>query len=253
MTDPADRDDSDPLTRRRDREAQLVDRATEADGSATGDAAPGPDDLTVTDDEIRAARSRREARRRRPPKSPVRNLVEWVVVIGGALVLAIVVRTFVFQTFWIPSGSMSPTLVENDRVLVNKLSYRFGDVERGDVIVFERPPFETGNIKDLIKRVVALPGERVSIRQDGVYIDGRRLNEPYVHGQPTTPNLECADGRTQGIDTEYGMEIPPDHVFVMGDNRTGSHDGRCFGPIDEDLIVGRAMAIIWPPSKIGAL
>lgn len=227
-----------------------IDRLTgepQRDGGSTGDSPWEP-----TPEEIEAARRARE-RRQKPPRSSVRNLVEWVGVIGGALVLALLIRTFVFQTFWIPSGSMSTTLVENDRVLVNKLSYRWGDPSRGDVIVFERPPGERGDIKDLIKRIVALPGETISIHDESVWIDGRRLNEPYTNEQPTLPNVECSNGSTTGIDTPAGFRVPDGHVFVLGDNRTGSHDGRCFGPIDEDLIVGRAIAIIWPPSKIGRL
>lgn len=244
MTDPDPSFDDDPLLRRARREQTLVQRAVGDHDVATLD----PDA-----EEIEAARSRRLARQRKKAKSPTRNLVEWVVVIGGALILAVLVRTFAFQTFWIPSGSMRTTLIENDRVLVNKLSYRFGEPERGDVIVFERPPNETGTIKDLIKRVIGLPGEKVSIRDGSVYIDGRKLNEPYTNGQVTDLS-GCPAGRyTQGIDTEAGMVVPKGSVFVLGDNRGSSHDGRCFGPISEDLIVGRAVAIIWPPSKIGAL
>ena len=207
----------------------------------------------VTEEEIQQARRARESARRKGDRSATRSLVEWVVVLGGALLLAVLVRTFAFQTFWIPSTSMATTLNRNDRVLVNKLSYRFGDPERGDVIVFERPPGETGQIKDLIKRVIGLPGERVSIMDNSVYINGRKLSEPYTHDLPTDPTIGCGLGDTNGIDTPSGMLVPSGHVFVMGDNRTGSHDGRCFGPIDEKLIVGRAFLIIWPPSKIGGL
>lgn len=212
--------------------------------------------IEPTEDEIEAARRAREEREQaqNPPKTTARNLIEWVVVIGSALVLALLIRTFLFQTFWIPSGSMATTLVENDRVVVNKLSYRWGEPSRGDVIVFERPPSDPGTIKDLIKRVVALPGEKIAIYDDSVWIDGRRLNEPYTNGLPTLPQTQCnADGSLEGIDTAAGYQVPDDHVFVLGDNRTSSHDGRCFGPIAENLIVGRAIAVIWPPSKIGRL
>jgi signal peptidase I len=213
------------------------------------------DDLLVvdeiTDEDLAAARAQR--RRRKARKSATRSLVEWVLVLGGALLLAVLVRTYAFQTFWIPSTSMATTLNENDRVLVNKLSYRFGDPERGDVIVFERPPGEVGEIKDLIKRVIGLPGERVTIMDGSVYIDGRLLREPYTNDLPTDATINCGSGQTAGIDTPSGMLVPDGHVFVLGDNRTGSHDGRCFGPIDQDLIVGRAFMIIWPPSKIGGL
>ncbi len=205
----------------------------------------------ITEEDLAAARSARRARQRR--KASTRNLIEWLFVLAGALVLALLVRTFAFQTFWIPSSSMAATLDTGDRVLVNKLSYRFGEPARGDVIVFERPPGETGEIKDLIKRVIGLPGERVSIMDGSVYIDGRRLEEPYTDGQRTEPTVGCGSGDTTGIDSPSGMQVPDGHLFVLGDNRNGSHDGRCFGPIDEDLVVGRAFLIIWPPSKIGGL
>lgn len=189
-------------------------------------------------------------------KSPTRNTLEWIAVIAGAIVIAIVIRTFVLQTFWIPSPSMAPTLVENDRVLVNKLSYRFHDVRRGDVIVFERPPTEPPNeVKDLIKRVVGLPGDRVSILSGTVRIDGEVLDEPYVQGLQTLYDGSCNQPGVDltGLDTEAGWEVPEGTLFVMGDNRVNSHDGRCFGPIDEDLVVGRAFFIMWPPGHAGGL
>ncbi|MEZ5137856.1 MAG: signal peptidase I [Acidimicrobiales bacterium] len=176
-----------------------------------------------------------------------------MAVIAGAIVIAVVIRTFVLQTFWIPSPSMSPTLVEDDRVLVNKLSYRFHDVNRGDVIVFERPPTEPPNeIKDLIKRVVGLPGDHVSIIDGTVRIDGRELDEPYVHGLDTVYDGSCLQPNVDltGLDTDAGWEVPDGELFVMGDNRVNSHDGRCFGPIDEDLVVGRAFFIMWPPARV---
>jgi signal peptidase I len=177
-----------------------------------------------------------------------------VAVVVGAVIIAVIVRTFVLQTFWIPSPSMSPTLVENDRVLVNKLSYRMHDINRGDVIVFERPPNEPADdrIKDLIKRVVALPGERVSVIDGVVQIDGRILEEPYLQGVETVIG-DCPTTNVAGIDTAEGFLVPEGTVLVMGDNRINSRDGRCFGPIDEDLVVGRAFFIMWPPSHAGGL
>ena len=191
----------------------------------------------------------------RRSRSRRRNTIEWVVLIVGALLVAFVVRTFVFQTFWIPSESMEATLENGDRVVVNKLSYRAHDVNRGDVVVFERPPTaDTGEIEDLIKRVVGLPGERVSIVDGEVRIDGRLLTEPYLaDGQATTYAGPCGRGEVTGIDTPEGMVVPEGTVFVLGDNRDHSQDGRCFGPFDQDLIVGRAFVIIWPPSKAGGL
>ena len=244
-------DPSDGLTRRAQRDAEANARV--GGGANLPPAAAVDHDAEPTPEELEQARRDRRRATAKPPKSPTRNLVEWVGVIVGAVVIAVVVRTFVFQTFWIPSPSMATTLVKDDRVLVNKLSYRMHDPNRGDVIVFERPPNEQGNIKDLIKRVIGLPGERVSIIDGKVRIDGRVLDEPYTHGLPTEPKVGCGLGDTTGIDTEAGFEIPEGHLFVMGDNRINSQDGRCFGPIDEDLVVGRAFFIIWPPSKTGGL
>lgn len=225
----------DGLSRRQQREDAA---AVAVDGEAEG----------AADAEAKPSRSERKA-----AKSQTRNMLEWVAVIGGAILIAVVVRTFILQTFWIPSPSMSPTLVENDRVLVNKLAYRFHDVNRGDVVVFERPENEPpSEIKDLIKRVVALPGEHVSILDGKVRIDGKVLDEPYTHGAQTVLD-SCPITYVPGIDTEDGFVVPEGHVLVLGDNRTNSHDGRCFGAIDEDLIVGRAFFLMWPPGHAGGL
>ncbi len=184
-------------------------------------------------------------------RSTVRNIVEWVAVLVVALVVALVIRTFLFATFWIPSASMQPTLVEQDRVVVNKLSYKLHDVNRGDVIVFERPPGEaviTENgreVKDLIKRVVALEGETVTVRDGQVYVDGGLLDEPYLPDGTVTPN-------TCGFTT---ITVPEDAVFVLGDNRSNSSDARCFADhsVAESSIVGRAFVRIWPLSNLGGL
>ncbi|GIU83488.1 MAG: signal peptidase I [Acidimicrobiales bacterium] len=178
-------------------------------------------------------------------RSPVRTLLEWIVVLGGAFVVAMLVRTFLVQAFYIPSGSMEPTLHVGDRVLVNKISYRLHEVHRGDLVVFERPGDSSlGSIKDLIKRVVGLPGETVIIQNNQVFIDAgegpRPLIEPYL-----PPGTVMEDFR--------GSPIPEGHVFVMGDNRDDSRDSRVFGPIPVDDIVGRAFVRIWPPGQIGLL
>jgi signal peptidase I len=177
----------------------------------------------------------------RRPRSSARTIIEWIAVIGGALVVALIIRTFFLAAFYIPSESMSPTLEKGDRVLVNKLSYKLHDVHRGDVVVFKRPPNEPDNtIKDLIKRVVALPGETIEVRDCHVLINGRQLTEPYVKSWSNT----C---------TYPAKTVPANSVFVMGDNRDDSQDSRFFGPISEDLIVGRAFVIVWPLSHLGWL
>lgn len=181
------------------------------------------------------------SRRRRRRRSGRRNLIEWVVVIVGALVVAFVIKTFFLQAFYIPSDSMEPTLRDGDRVLVNKVSYRVHDVNRGDIVVFKRPASAaTGGIEDLIKRVVALPGETVEGRDGRVLVDGAELDEPYLDEAVLTPDF-----------TE--VEVPPGHVFVLGDNRTNSQASNVFGPIDEALIVGRAFVRVWPLDNVGGL
>jgi signal peptidase I len=168
-------------------------------------------------------------------------VIEWVAVVGGALVVALVIRAFFLAAFYIPSESMSPTLEKGDRVLVNKLSYKLHDVHRGDIVVFGRPPNEPDNgIKDLIKRVVALPGETVEVRDCKVLINGQALVEPYVKEWSRT----C---------TSPPVTVGQDQVFVMGDNRDDSQDSRFFGPISQHLIVGRAFVIVWPFTHLGWL
>ncbi|HYD11206.1 MAG TPA: signal peptidase I [Acidimicrobiales bacterium] len=171
----------------------------------------------------------------------VRNVVEWVAIVVGALAVALLVKTFFIQAFFIPSLSMFPTLDEGDRVLVNKLSYKMHDVNCGDMIVFDRPEGSPdSDIKDLIKRVIGLPGETIEARDGVVYIDGARLDEPYLEDGVRTDNLPPT-------------EVPAGHIFVMGDNRTGSSDSRVFGPVDEDTIDGRAFIRVWPLGDISLL
>jgi signal peptidase I len=195
---------------------------------------------SATDPPTDSARSRARAHQR----SSTRNLLEWVAVIVVAVIVALLIKTFAVQAFRIPSESMVPTLEVGDRVLVNKLSYDAHDLHRGDVIVFERPPgLPSGpnDPKDLIKRVIGLPGDTVMTKDGSVYIDGQRLEEPYVPS--TSPSYNLDDPVT----------IPEGQVWVMGDNRTNSEDSRAFGPIDTDTIIGRAFMIMWPPGRVGAL
>ncbi|HTN99314.1 MAG TPA: signal peptidase I [Microthrixaceae bacterium] len=183
-------------------------------------------------------------RKKGKPKSATRNMVEWLVVIVAAVVLAIVIKTYVVQAFRIPSESMSPTLMVGDRVLVNKLSYDAHNLNRGDVVVFTRPPglpASPGDPDDLIKRVIALPGESVVAKDGSIFIDDKKLSEPYLKDSVETYNLDNP------------VTVPKGQVWVMGDNRMNSEDSRFFGPIDSDTIVGRAFMIMWPPGRIGAL
>ena len=171
-------------------------------------------------------------------RSTLRSVVEWVVIVAGAVLVAIVIRTFVLQAFYIPSSSMEPTLKIDDKVLVNKLSYKFHDINRGDIVVFERPPGETDpKIKDLIKRVIGLPGDSIEAHDGHVFVDGRRLNEPYL---PAGIQIKPLARQV----------VPGNSIFVMGDNRPSSKDSTVFGPISKNLVVGRAFLPVWPLSAI---
>ena len=177
---------------------------------------------------------------RSPKASAVRNVVEWVVIAAGALLVALVIKTFLLQAFYIPSLSMAPTLKVNDRVLVNKLSYDLHDVHRGDLVVFESPPNEGSQTKDLIKRVIGLAGETVESRDGRVLINGQVLDEPYLQPDIVTGPMEKT-------------VVPPDHVWVMGDNRANSRDSRFFGAISESTIIGRAFVRVWPVTALDLL
>jgi signal peptidase I len=160
-----------------------------------------------------------------------------------ALVLAVGVRTYVAQMFYIPSGSMLPTLQIGDRIVVDKLSYRLHPVHRGDVVVFRRPPLEHANYSDLVKRVIGLPGETVSSVDGQVYIDGKPLDEPWL---PEPHPLSAPSPVAYGFSLSHPYAVPAGEYFVMGDNRTNSEDSRFFGPISENLIVGKMAFKVWP-------
>jgi signal peptidase I len=206
---------------------------------APGDADPHREAGVALDEPPEEAPEPRQRRHR------TRVLVEWIVVIVVALLVAQLIKTFLLQQFSIPSESMAPTLRTGDRVFVNKLSYRLHDVNRGDVVVFERPEALTDpRTKDLIKRVIGLPGETIQFRPDDcqVVVDGRVLEEPYLAPGSCTE----APGSHVDPDQDGTIVVPDESVFVMGDNRSNSTDSRVFGAIEEDSIVGRAFVIIWP-------
>ncbi len=178
------------------------------------------------------------------------TIVEWASVIVGAVLLALIVKVFLLQAFYIPSPSMYPTLKNGDRVLVNKLSYKLHDVNRGDVVVFERPESEAAStIPDLIKRVVGLPGDSVAFDNGHVYINGAELPEPYLPAGVTT----TSDFAPNDCTLDAPCLVPKGDVWVMGDNRNDSKDSRYFGPIPESSIVGRAFVIVWPLNRIAWL
>jgi signal peptidase I len=190
------------------------------------------------------------------------------VLIVIAFAIALIIKTFLLQAFYIPSASMEPTLLIGDRVLVEKVSYRFSGADRGDVVVFEKDlaiiadpsapgedaplwedignafkslfGFPTGNSQDFIKRVIAVGGDTVEGREGEVLVNGEPIDEPYLPEGVTT--------------SDFGpYDVAHGEIFVMGDNRSNSDDSRNFGPVDEDKVVGRAFVLIWPPADVGGL
>jgi signal peptidase I len=195
-----------------------------------------------------------------PQKSALREYAE---AFGVALILAIVLRTFFIQAYKIPSGSMEPTLLVGDHIIVNKLDYGFRlpdsifgltpfsseipygkylfpieSVRRGDVIVFVFPEDHT---KDFIKRVVAVPGDTVEVRDGMLYLNGERVPDPHAHFEKSLAE------RQPGSQGDYmaPLRLGPDQYFMMGDNRDHSYDSRFWGPITRDAIEGRALFIYW--------
>ncbi|MFP5318338.1 MAG: signal peptidase I [Acidimicrobiia bacterium] len=187
---------------------------------------------------------------------------ELAILVVSALLLAMAVKAFVAQAFYIPSGSMLPQLQVNDRIVVSKLAYRLHDPRRGDIVVFDsptpRPAQDEGLVEkvlegigqalgvtppstdEFVKRVIALPGETVEGRGGKVYVDGLEVVEPYLPAGTVTSDFSA-------------VEVPEGTVWVMGDNRANSADSRVFGAIRESAIVGRAVARVWPFSEASFL
>ena len=238
--------------------------ATAPDTTATLAVEPRAPVLTV--DAASPGRGRSKDR-----KPAWRIALEWVALIAVALAIAFIIKSFLFQAFYIPSESMVPTLEVGDRVLVNKLSYDLHDLHRGDIVVFAAEPnveWHRAGIDDLVKRVIALPGETITqCDTDRVCIDGKLLSESYLpKGTVTTipselPYINAANGRKVLVcepvgpdgSPQGGCKVPAGKVFVMGDNRTNSSDARANGPIKESSIVGRVFVRIWPVDRIGLL
>lgn len=244
----------------------------EEDGAGPAAADP-PSQAGTPTDQVHAAvptdRAQPQIDGARPPPSPARSKRRRFGFVGElpflllvAFALALVIKTFVVQAFFIPSESMQNTLNPGDRVLVNKVVYHLHPPRRGDIIVFSDPnPTSTGDRnpaqafwhwlteglgvstnpeKDFIKRVIGLPGELVEGKNGFVYVDGKPLDEPYIRAKDARP---------------FGpVRVPSGKLFVMGDNRTDSKDSRYgLGFIPYDNVIGRAFVVIWPPSRIGWL
>jgi signal peptidase I len=181
-----------------------------------------------------------------------RLLREWGPVLFAAVVIALFVRLVLVQAYHIPSASMVPTLEEGDRVVVNRLSYQFGEVERGQVVVFKKPQGSSGQ-NDLIKRIIGLPGETIRFADNQVYVNGLRLEEPYLAEQDSTRPRLTIPGCAQTTPAPDTCVVPEGAIFMMGDNRLGSSDSRVFGPIEIDNVVGRAFLRVWPLNNLGEL
>ena len=229
-------------------EISASDDYEERNGSHEGNSnSPYPDEADQSlNEEIEEGEHRRKSMKR---------FLEWGAVILGALLVAFLIKTFLMQAYFIPSSSMTPTLQVGDRVLVNKLSYKVGDIGRGDLVVFKRPANENSAQTDLIKRVIGLEGELIEILDGRIYITEssssvrQLLLEPYLSSNTLTVGIfENTD--VCEVSTETSCLIPDNHIFVLGDNRGGSRDSRFFGPIDEDMVVGRAFIRLWPISSL---
>jgi len=181
--------------------------------------------------------------------STSRTILEYVILAVVAIAVALLIQQFLVKPYRIPSASMEDTLLIGDRVLVDRISWRFGDPQRGDIVVFH-PPFE-GPV--LIKRIIGLPGDEISLKDDAVYVNGALLDEPYVrviNGQQV-PTQPFTNGLPWSLQSPY--KVPQGSYFVMGDNRTDSGDSREFGPVARGQFVGRAFALYWPPGRIGGI
>lgn len=240
--------------------ADQFDQADPVDEALTPFSGDPPSDPFQVDPETEALRvaARLRGRKADATRAFWKELPVLVVV---ALVVAVLIKTFLVQAFFIPSASMRDTLLEGDRVMVNKLAYRFGDPGHGDVVVFDSPlgaPSDDENLLGavfrnigeslglstpdtaLIKRVIALGGDTIEIRDNTVFVNGSPIDEPYL-----SPTVQMPD---------FGpLEVPADHMFMMGDNRNQSEDSRRFGPVPESSVIGRAFVRVWPPSRWGGL
>ncbi len=177
-------------------------------------------------------------RREKPPRSGLSQVVEFAIMLVLAFALAQLVRTFVVQPFVVPTGSMLPTIQLGDMLLANKFIFRFESPQYGDVVVLDDP---TGETPMLIKRVIAVGGQTVDVRDDKVWVNGKPLVEPYTHGLPTLPGS-----------VPLPITLSAGTVWVMGDNRTHSKDSRWLGPQPVSAVHGKAFVVYWPLSRLGA-
>ncbi len=178
--------------------------------------------------------------------NPLRTVLSIIVTIALVVAVVFCLRTFVFQAYTIPSGSMEDTIVPDDMVFSEKVSYYFGSPKQGDIITFD-DPLDPSRI--LIKRVIAVGGQTVNISNGKVSVDGVELEESYTEGKVTEPFASTATG----VSIDYPYIVPQDELWVMGDNRTNSEDSRYFGSIKTSTVTGKAAIIYWPLDHIKLL
>jgi signal peptidase I len=196
---------------------------------------------------VKAGHARHAAQRKPGSRWPLETLI----VVAIALVIAILLRTFVVATYSIPSGSMEPTLQIGDRILVDKLSYDLHGIGRSNIIVFSTPKDEHcagPPVANLVKRVIGLPGETISLAGGHVYINGKLLPQPWLPAAVRDETTPGPSSKPYALNSPF--KIPAGDVFVMGDNRTLSCDSRYWGPIPESSIVGQVDLRIWPLSHL---
>ena len=175
-----------------------------------------------------------------PRHSRQRSVIEWLIVLVVAVTASFLIRTFVIQTFSIPSGSMNPTLWKGNHVVVDKLSVDFGTINIGDIVVFKAPPGvkrDCGdNYTDLVKRVIGLPGDRLTSVGNTIYVNGTPLNQKWTH----YTKIGVAIGR---------VTVPKGQYFMMGDNHVDSCDSRAWGTVPRSDIMGKVFLKFWPFSQ----
>jgi signal peptidase I len=178
-----------------------------------------------------------------------RTILEYVVLAVVAIAVALLIQAFLVKPYRIPSESMEDTLLIGDRVLVDRISWRFSDPSRQDIVVFHSPL--AGPV--LIKRVIGMPGDEISLKDGAVYINGAKLDEPYVRKVEgrTVPSDPFDNGLPWSLQKPY--TVPAGSYFMMGDNRIDSGDSREFGPVPRSQLVGKAFARYWPPGRIGGV
>ena len=183
----------------------------------------------------------KEAPKQEPTESPKRpqtllSAVFWLRDLAVSVLLAVILIVFIYQPVKVEGTSMMPSLTDQERIFINKFTYRFSTIERGDMVVFWFPLDRT---KSYIKRVIGLPGDKVEITDGVVFVNGQRLGEKYVPDEYRDHN------------TYREMEVPPNQYYVLGDHRSSSNDSRAWGTVERSYIYGKAVFVYWPLGKLG--